>query len=135
MSPEMRARLKLPIRFPVENATPGKPDHPTFPGRKRGHGRPGFVFPFGTTVVRETQPIVIVNNPAPPEPAPPAEPQKTWVPPVMGLRTEPGYWDYGIRKVWMGDHWRYEQDPGKKTWVPASQVAYVMQEGYWQIVE
>jgi len=86
-------------------------------------------------VVRETQPIIIVYNPPPVAPAPPPTPQRIWVPPVLDTRSEPGYWDYGVKKVWMGDHWRYEQDHEKRVWVPASQVKYIKQEGYWKPVE
>ena len=53
----------------------------------------------------------------------------------MDVRTEPGYWDYGVKKMWMGDHWRYEQDVTQKKWVPASQVEYVKQAGYWKVAE
>jgi hypothetical protein len=138
---DIRARLKMPIRLPVDKGYPGKPVHPIYPGHKPGkpgHGHPGkhrprYWWPSSTTVVREVQPIIIVNNPAPPAPAP--EPEKIWVPPVMGTRTEPGYWDHGIKKIWMGDHWRYEQDFETRKWVPEAQVAVVEQEGYWKIVE
>ena len=63
------------------------------------------------------------------------EPDKVWVPPVTETRTVPGYWDYAIKKTWMGDYWRFEQDLGDKTWVPESQVTVVTQEGYWKTVE
>ena len=53
----------------------------------------------------------------------------------MGTRIEPGYWDYGIRKVWMGDHWRYEQDIDQPRWVPERMVEAVKEEGYWKILE
>jgi len=105
------------------------------PRHRPGHGRPITVWPGSTTVVREIQPIVIITPPSPQEPPPAPEPEKVWVPPVMDTRTEPGYWDYGIRKVWMGDHWRYEQDFDQPTWVPEKQVDVVKQEGYWKIVE
>jgi hypothetical protein len=121
--------------------------HPSF---SAGHGRltrrreehhridrrhPGYWWPAGTIPVREVQPIVIVNISPPPEPPPVPEPQKVWVPPVIGTRTEAGYWDYEIKRVWRGDHWLYEQDFEKPRWVPPSQVEYVEQEGYWKIVE
>lgn len=137
-SQDMRSRLKLPARLPTHPGSPGKPVHPIYPGDKPGrpgHGRPGYWWPAGRTVVQEIQPVIIVNNPPPAEPAPAPELEKMWVPPVMDTRTEPGYWDYGIRKVWMGDHWRFEQDFTDKTWVTESQVEYVKQEGYWKIVE
>ncbi|MFO7713190.1 hypothetical protein [Desulfosarcina sp.] len=138
LSPQMRARLKMPVQLPVDSVRPGKPGQPIYrgspPGR-RGHGRPAYWWPAGTTQVQEPQPIIIVNTPPPASPTSPPEPQRTWVPPVMDTRTEPGYWDYGIRKVWMGDHWRYEQDQDEKTWVPASTVEYVKQAGYWKIFE
>jgi hypothetical protein len=92
------------------------------------------VWPATTTVVKEAPTIVIVNPPPPAE-SPPPEPQKIWVPPVMGIRTEPGYWDYGVKKRWMGDHWRYEQDVTRKTWVPEAQVEVVKQAGYWKLAE
>lgn len=135
------ARLKMPKQLPMDNGRPGKPVHPIYPGDKPGHGHPGkdrprYGWSGGTTVVREVQPIIIVNQPAPQTPAPPpSEPERVWVPPVMGTRTEPGYWDYGIKKIWMGDHWRFEQDFEDRIWVPESQMAVVEQEGYWKIVE
>jgi hypothetical protein len=86
-------------------------------------------------MVREIQPIIIVTQPPPQEPPPAPEPEKVWVPPVMGTRTEPGYRDYGIRKSWMGDHWRFEQNFDQPIWVPEKQVEVVKQEGYWKIVE
>jgi hypothetical protein len=140
---DMRIRLKMPFRFQGDKGSPGKPVHPVYPGYKPGkpgHGHPGRNHPrygwsSGTTVVREVQPIIIVNHPAPQTPAAPPEPEKIWVPPVMGTRTEPGYWDHGIKKRWMGDHWRYEQDFETRKWVPESQVAIVEQEGFWKIVE
>lgn len=137
-SHDLRSRFRLPSRQPLHPGTPGKPVHPIHPGDKPGrpgHGRPGYWWPASTTVVREIQPIIIITPPLPVTPAPPPEPAEVWVPPVMDTRTEPGYWDYGIKKVWMGDHWRYEQDHGERIWVPASQVRYVKQEGYWQPVE
>lgn len=139
LSREMRTRLKLPARPPVDvdRKHPGRV-HPIHPGHKPG--RPGPSYPGygrtgGTTVVQELQPIVVINNPVPVEPLPAPQPQKIWVPPVMETRTLPGYWDYGIKKRWMGDHWRYEQDFGQKNWVPASQVEIVTQAGYWKAVE
>ncbi len=122
-------------RLPVHPGSPGKPVHPIYPGYKPGHGRPVYWWPASTTVVQETPPIIIVNNPPPAAPAPPPEAEKVWVPPVMDTRIEPGYWDYGIKKMWMGDHWRYEQDHDERIWVPESQVKYVKQEGYWKTVE
>ena len=135
---DLRNRLKRPFRLPVHPGYPGKPVHPIYPGYKPGrpgHGRPAYWWPASTTVVRETQPIIIVNNPPPAAPAPLPEPEKVWVPPVMGTRTEPGYWDYGIKKLWMGDHWRYEQDHEERVWVPEAQVKIVKQEGYWKTVD
>ena len=140
-SGDMRSRLKMPARLPADGKHPGKPVHPIHPGGKPcrpGYKPcpPGYWWPAGTTVVREPQPIVIVNHPPPPAPAPPPlEPPKVWVPPVMGTRTEPGYWDYGVKKRWMGDHWRFEQDLDTPTWVPASDVQYVKQEGYWKVAD
>ena len=140
---EIRARMKMPIRISMDNRHAGKPVRPVYPGNKPGspgYGhpvkhRPRYGWPTGTTVVREVQSVIIVNNPPPEAPAAPPQPEKVWVPPVMGTRTEPGYWDHGIRKVWMGDHWRYEQDFEDRKWVPESQVAIVEQQGYWKIVE
>lgn len=100
--------------------------------RRRHHG---YWWPGRTVLVDEEQPIVIVNIPAPPEPPPAIEPQAVWVPAVMGTRTEAGYWDYAIKKVWKGDHWLFEQDFEKPRWVPPTTVEYVKQEGYWKIVE
>lgn len=131
----MRVRLRMPIRFPMDRGETGKPAHPIYPGHRPGRGRPGCWYPVTATVVREVQPVIIVNNLPAAEPAPPPEPEKEWVPPVLGTRTEPGYWDYGIRQVWMGDHWRFEQDFEKKTWVPPSRVKFVRQQGYWKTVE
>lgn len=98
-----------------------------------GHGRPPWVWPAASTVVRETRTIVIVAPPVE-APTPPPEPQYVWIPPVMETRTEPGYWDYGVKKIWMGDHWRFEQNVREKTWVPPAQVTVVKQAGYWQPV-
>ena len=111
--------------------------HPAkrFPHRP-GQRRPIHVWPSGTTsVVREIQPIVIVAPPMPEPPPSLPEPAKVWVPPVMDTRIEPGYWDYAIRKVWMGDHWRYEQDKDRPKWVPERRVEFVKQEGYWKVVD
>jgi len=134
------ARPLLPSRFPSkpehrpEPARPGfKPPHHHKPGRPI-HIRPRYGWPTTTTVVKEVPTIVIVNPPPPADPPPP-KPREIWVPPVMGVRTEPGYWDYGVKKKWMGDHWRYEQDVTQKTWVPAAQVEYVKQAGYWKLAE
>ena len=107
---------------------PGKPNRPPF------HGRPHYWWPTTTTVVKEVPTVIIVQPPPPAEPEP-TKPKEVWVPPITGTRTEPGYWDYGVRRVWMGDHWRYEQDVTSKTWVPESQVRYVQQAGYWKVVE
>jgi hypothetical protein len=140
---EIRARMKMPIRTSMDNRHGGKPVQPIYPGDKPGrpgHGRPEndlprYWWPAATTVVREVQPVIIVNNPPPEAPATPFPAEKVWVPPVMGTRTEPGYWDHGIKKVWMGDHWRYEQDFEERKWVPETQVTVVEQEGYWKFVE
>jgi hypothetical protein len=137
-SQDRHRRFKRPARLPVHPGSPGKPVHPIYPGYKPGrpgHIRPGYWWPTSTTVVRETQPIIIVVDPPSVAPAPPPKPEEEWVPPVMDTRTEPGYWDYGVKKVWMGNHWRYEQDHEELIWVPASQVRYVKQEGYWKPVE
>jgi hypothetical protein len=124
--------------------SPKRPNSPRIPhpihSRERPHppgarGRPLTVWPGGTTVVREIQPIIIIAPPSPEEPPPAPEPGRIWVPPVMETQTEPGYWDYGIRKVWMGDHWRYEQDFDRPVWVPEKQVEVVRQEGYWKTAE
>ncbi|MBR9985109.1 MAG: hypothetical protein KFF68_04295 [Desulfosarcina sp.] len=135
---DLRSRFRPPSRRPLHPGSPGKLVHPGYPvyhpGRP-GHGRPGYWWPAGTTIVREIQPIIILNHPPPAAPAPPPEPEKVWVPPVMDTRTEPGYWDYGVKKVWMGNHWRYEQNHDERIWVPASRVKYVKQEGYWKPVE
>lgn len=131
-------RHRFPSRLPSNPHPPGKPVHPIYPGDKPcrpGYQRPGYGWPVTGTVVRETETIIVVNTPPPAEPPPPPEPEKVWVPPVMDTRTEPGYWDYGVKKVWMGDHWRYEQDLDIRTWVPESQVRYVKQAGYWTFAE
>jgi hypothetical protein len=141
LSPGMRGRLKVPIRHAREmkhlkiRGRAIRPAHKPGKHSKPGHDRPGYYRPFRTTVVRESQPIIIINNPPPTPPPPVPEPERIYVPPVMDTRTEPGYWDHGIKKRWMGDHWRYEQDFEIKTWVPATQVEYVKQEGYWTTVE
>lgn len=125
----------LPQR-PNSSGTPHRPNHPADrPHHHPGRRRPLTVLPGSTTVIREIQPIIIVTPPSPKEPPPAPEPEQIWVPPVMGTRTEPGYWDYGIRKTWMGDHWRYEQDFDQPVWVPEKQAEYVKQEGYWKIAE
>ena len=136
------SRLRMPIKLPVDEWDPGRQVRKIHRGHKpiasdpKRHGRHRYRWPPATTVVREVQPIIVVNNPPPALAASaPTEPKKVWVPPVMDTRTKPGYWDYGIKKMWMGDHWRYEQDVEKRTWVPASEVTYVKQEGYWKIVE
>lgn len=138
LSREMRTRLKMPVRLPVDPLPPVKPVHPIVPGHKPdrpGNGYPRHGWTGSTSVVREVQPIVIVNAP-PPEPiSPPPQPRMVWVPPLMETRTQPGYWDHGIKKVWMGDHWRFEQDFKEKTWVPESEVRVVRQAGYWKPVE
>lgn len=125
-SQDMRSRLKLPVRFPVG------PNHQP---SKHGHDRRYDHRPVATTVVQEIQPIIVVSPPLPTQPPLPSEPEKVWVPPVTDTRTETGYWDYGIKKTWMGDHWRYEQDPEQRVWVPESQIEVVTQAGYWKIVE
>lgn len=126
------ADRRHPHHLPQRSTFSDGPTHPV----RHPHYRPKYRWPGGPpTVVREIQPIVILTPAPSQEPPPPPEPQKVWVPPVMGTRTEPGYWDYGIRKVWMGDHWRYEQDVDQPIWVPERQVEVVKQEGYWKIVE
>jgi len=125
LKPEHRRKPVQPID---PGHKPGKPDRPPF------HGRPHYWWPATTTVVKEVPTVIIVQPPPPAVPEPP-EPKEVWVPPVIGTRTEPGFWDYGVRKVWMGDHWRYEQDVTRKTWVPESQVQYVQQAGHWKMVE
>lgn len=135
---EYGPRVKNAHRFPVIPGLPGKPVHPIHPGDKPdypGHRWPGYWWPATSTVVRETETIVIVQTPPQEAPQPAPEPEKVWVPPVMDTRTEPGYWDYGVKKMWMGDHWRFEQDFDEKTWVPESQVTYVKQAGYWKAAE
>ena len=134
-------RHPLKKRFKAKPGTRRKPVHPIYPGHKPGkpnrppfHGRPHYWWPATTTVVKEVPTVIIVQPPPPAAPEPP-KPKEIWVPPVLGLRTEPGYWDYGVKKIWMGDHWRYEQDVTSKTWVPESQVKYVQQAGYWKVVE
>ena len=131
-------RHRFPSRLPYHPKHPVKPVHPICPGKKPdkpGYHRPIYWWPTTRTVVRETETIIIVSPPPPAESPAPSEPQKEWVPPVMDTRTEPGYWDYGVKKKWMGDHWRYEQDVENKIWVPASQVTYVKQAGYWKVVK
>jgi hypothetical protein len=135
---DMRSRLKMPARLPAGSMRPGHPAHPICPADKPCRPgnkpcRPGVWWPVATSVAPEPRPIVIVNHPPAVTPTPPPpEPQQVWVPPVMGTRMEPGYWDYGIKKSWMGDHWRYEQDFDTPAWVPESEVQYVKQEGYWK---
>ena len=141
--PDMRgSRERIGSPFPRPpgdrfSRHPVKPVHPIHPGdkpHKPGYRPPGYWWPATRTVVRETETIVIVTTPAPTEPPPP-QPQEIWVPPVMGTRAEPGYWDYGVKKIWMGDYWRYEQDLDAKVWVPESEVQYVKQAGYWTVAE
>jgi hypothetical protein len=129
-----RERKYSPARPHRESDFHGKRDRPIkYHRRPDRYGRryPRYWWPASTVVVRKTRPIVVINVPPPPAP----EPKKVWVPPVMGTRTQPGFWDYAIRKVWMGDHWLFTQDFLKRTWVPPYQVEYVKQEGYWKIVE
>lgn len=131
-------RHRLPSQLPVYPGSTGKPVHPIYPGHKPckpGHDRPRYWWPVSTTVTQEPPTIIIVNAPPAAEPPVPPEPEKIWVPPVMDTRTEPGYWDYGVKKIWMGDHWRYEQDFEEKTWRPESEVQYVKQAGYWTSAE
>lgn len=119
-----KKRPKWPIiNRPSKPETIHPPHYPFWPHRT-------------TTVIRETQPVIVINNPpAEPQPPPKPEPKYLWVPPVMGKRTEPGHWEYGVQKIWMGDHWRYEQDETQKTWVPEKEVDYVQEPGYWDVVE
>ncbi|MDL2274871.1 hypothetical protein LJC22_01945 [Desulfosarcina sp. OttesenSCG-928-G10] len=121
---EKKKRPKWPIiNRPSKPETIHPPHYPFWPHRT-------------TTVIRETQPVIVINNPpAEPQPPPKPEPKYLWVPPVMGKRTEPGHWEYGVQKIWMGDHWRYEQDETQKTWVPEKEVDYVQEPGYWDVVE
>ena len=128
-------------RHPFGKRSTPKPIHPIHPGhghdkpiRPPIHGHPRYWWPATTTVVKEVPTVIVVQPPPPATPEPP-KPKEVWVPPVMDTRIEPGYWDYGVREVWMGDHWRYDQDVTEKTWVPASQVTYVKQAGYWKVVE
>ena len=118
---------------------PVRPIHPTHGHgvrlRPPIHGRPHHWRPTTTTVIKEAPTTIIVIQPPPAAAQQPPKPKEVWIPPVMGQRTEPGYWDYGVKKVWMGDHWRYEQDVTSKSWVPASSVPYVEQAGYWKVVE
>ena len=117
---EMRRRLNLPVQLPIDRETFRPPRDP-YPATQ-------------TTVVRELQPIIVVN-PAPPEkPTASPEIQYVWIPPVTEMRTEPGHWDYGVKKEWMGDHWRYSQDLSEKTWIPETRVEAVKQPGYWNIL-
>jgi hypothetical protein len=138
-SPSRKHKIPRPLHERMFNpGKPGKPTHPIYPGDKPG--RPGgghwpFWRPVSTTIVREVQPVIIVNTPPTTQAEPPPEPEKVWVPAVMDTRTEPGYWDYGVKKRWMGDHWRFEQDFATRVWVPETQVKYVSQEGYWKTVE
>jgi hypothetical protein len=137
---QIPSRRRMPIKLPMDEWDPGRQVRKIHRGHKpiasdaKRHGRHRYRWPTTTTVVREVQPIIVVNNPPPALAAPsaPTEPKKVWVPPVMDTRLQPGYWDYGIIKMWMGDHWRYEQNFEERTWVPASEVTYVKQEGYWK---
>ncbi len=52
----------------------------------------------------------------------PARKEKVWV---------PGYWSYGIRKVWREDHWRYETDPDARKWVDGYYDTQIVEPGYF----
>ena len=135
--PGIGGRVTKPINADVRSTLAGKPGHrPGHPRKrpcKRKRYRPIGWYPVTTTMVRESPPVVVVKQPT--EPVRPPAPQKVWVPPVMATRTEPGFWDYGVKKTWMGDHWRFEQNLKEKKWVPEAVVEYVKQEGYWAFAE
>ncbi len=101
---------------------------------KPWRGRPVTWWPVAAPAAPEPAPVVIVYRP-PSEPAPAPEPPKEWVPAVMATRIEPGYWDHPIKKIWMGDHWRFVQDLAKRRWVPEAVVEYVKQAGHWKTVD
>ena len=120
---------------PIFKGRPGHGQDVREKPRKCKRRRPMVWYPVSTTVVRESPQVVVVKQPPAPEPVKPPKPQKVWVPPVMATRIEPGFWDYGVKKIWMGDHWRFEQNLKEKKWVPKAVVEYVKQEGYWAFAE
>lgn len=130
-------RFRQAMGLPVVRQDSLPPAHRDNSGRRihrPGHRRPPWVWPVTSTVVRETRTIIIVAPPME-APTPPPKPRYEWVPPVMDTRTEPGYWDYGVNKIWMGDHWRFEQNVREKTWVPPAEVTTIKQAGYWKAVD
>jgi hypothetical protein len=137
ISHAMRVRLGLPVRLPLRPELREQIRRSRDARRIRHHPPgPGPVVST-TTIVNEVRPIVVVTPPAAAEKTATPEPQaeREWVPPVVETVTQPGYWDYAIKRTWMGDHWRYEQDRAQKTWIPATQVRVVTQAGYWRTVE
>ena len=54
----------------------------------------------------------------------PAKEERTWV---------PGFWSYGIRKTWRGDHWHYETNPNDKKWVNGHFEIKVVDPGHFEI--
>ncbi len=135
--PAPHIRHARPFKAAVQPTCTPKPGrqarHRTRPG-KPCRGRPITWWPVAAPAAPEPEPVAIVFRP-PPEPAPAAEPEKEWVPPVLATRTEPGYWDHPIRKIWMGDHWRFVQDFEKRRWVPEAVVTYVKQAGHWKTAD
>jgi len=133
ISHEMRVRLGLPIRVPLRPEI-REQIHRARHDRRHADRYPSYAPTIATTtVINEIRPVVVVSPPA--ETESPAPVKREWVPPLKETVTRPGYWDYAIKRTWMGDHWRYTQDLSKKTWVPATQVQVVTREGYWKIVE
>jgi hypothetical protein len=133
------ARPTQPVKDAAQPAFTRQPGYRAHRGHRPGkpcRGRPVTWWPIATAVAPQPAPVVIVFRPPPePAPLPEPEPKKEWVPPVMATRTEPGYWDHPIKKVWMGDHWRFVQHLEKRRWVPEAVVAYVKQAGYWKTID
>ena len=128
---DMKDRLGMPLSTEeiIEQA------HQSRRASKRRPRRPHVTHVTTTTVVNEITPVIVVEQKAPEPAATKPEIEREWVPPEVETVTEPGYWDYTIKRTWMGDHWRYEQDLTQKTWVPPTTAEVVKREGYWRIVE
>jgi len=137
ISHEMRVRLGLPVRLPLRPELREQIRRSREARRIRHHPPAAGPYVSTTTIVNEVRPIVVVAPPAAAAQTAPPEPEavREWVPPVVETVTQPGYWDFAIKRTWMGDHWRYEQDRAEKIWVPATQVQVVTQAGYWRTVE
>ena len=55
----------------------------------------------------------------------------SWIPAKKKEVWVPGYWSYGIRKVWREDHWHYETNLNEKQWVAGHYEMQVVEPGYF----